>query len=91
MTLEEGVARLLEQCDREDQGPAERRYLYTAEIRYLLGVGEPPSYEQLKKAILLSCPSTLRTCRKCGRERSVDNLSESADGSWMCDYGMCPT
>lgn len=32
----------------------------------------------------------MRTCRKCGRERSVDKLAELDNGEWMCAYGMCP-
>lgn len=52
MTLDEGIRRLLEQCDREDTNPNPKdRYLYTDEIRYLLGVGPGPDYSALEKAV----------------------------------------
>lgn len=52
VTLDEGIRRLLEQCDREDTNPNPKdRYLYTSEIRVLLGVGPGPDYSTLLKAI----------------------------------------
>jgi hypothetical protein len=51
MTLDEGVARLLEQCDREDANTSERRFLYTSEIRMLLGVGPGPDWSGLKSQV----------------------------------------
>lgn len=52
MTLDEGIRRLLEQCDKEDKNNRpERRFLYTSEIRHLLGVGPGPDYSGLADAI----------------------------------------
>lgn len=50
-TLDEGLRRLLEQCDKEDRNPPGRRFLYTAEIRMLLGVGPGPDYRALSEAV----------------------------------------
>lgn len=46
------IERLLEQYDREDKhNPPDRRFLYTSEIRYLLGVGPGPDYSELEKLV----------------------------------------
>lgn len=43
---------LLERCDREDANAApDRRFLYTSEIRWLLGVGPGPDYSKLEKLV----------------------------------------
>ncbi len=51
-TLDEGLRRLLEQCDKEDTNPnPDRRFLYTCEIRMLLGLGPGPDYGALEKVV----------------------------------------
>lgn len=91
--LEQAIARLLERCDTEDANPDPRmRYLYTDEIRYLLGIGDPPHYGDLREAIRRQeLGNPLRLCRLCRRERHVNNLAERKDGTWMCAYGLCPS
>lgn len=51
LDLSDVVLRLLERCDIEDNNPPQRRFLYTAEIRHLLGVGDPPSYDGLTAVV----------------------------------------
>jgi hypothetical protein len=46
------VRALLEQCEREDNSsPPERRFLYTDEIRRLLGFAFRVDYSDLERAI----------------------------------------
>lgn len=46
------VRTLLDQCEREDTNPDPgRRFLYTSEIRKLLGVGFGPDYSELAREI----------------------------------------
>lgn len=47
LDLSDVVLRLLERCDIEDNNPPERRFLYTSEIRQLLGVDDCPDYSAL--------------------------------------------
>jgi hypothetical protein len=50
MVLDEGIRRLLEQCDREDQcSPTDKHYLHTSEIRHLLGAVNLSEYAILTK------------------------------------------
>lgn len=47
-----GVLRLLEQCDREDTNPeGGQRFLYTREIRNLLGLPADQTHEQLAELL----------------------------------------
>lgn len=55
--LNAGVLRLLEQCDREDENAENKRYLFTSEIRYLLGVGPAPTYDGLRRALKDAVPA----------------------------------
>lgn len=45
------VRSLLEQCEREDTNLPDRRFLFTEEIRRLLGLGFGPDFSKLAEAI----------------------------------------
>lgn len=56
ISLEEGVAQLLEQCDAEEAHgvlpvTAVRPFLYVSEIRGLLGFAPRPDYSGLRHAL----------------------------------------